>query len=79
MQGQLTVGASGMNEDGWKNLIAKKRTTATFRITLTVRGKVIVKEIVGEEQFRQWKSAYQTQIRRRHSGVEKMSYEIIYK
>jgi hypothetical protein len=49
-----------------------------YRITLRVRGQVIIREYRDELEFRKWKGAYATQ-KRQGKGIEEMKCETLWR
>lgn len=62
----------------WRVLLREKRKQATFRITIIVRGKQIVKTYRSEAEYLKWKQAYEQCAELTNSGIEAIKPEVIY-
>lgn len=49
-----------------------------YRITLTVRGKTLVKEYSDEALYNRWRATYESHRRMGQSGIERVSGETLY-
>ena len=62
----------------WRALVKAKRRRAEFRITLTVRGKEVVKTYRNEEDYLKWKMTFEANRKREENGIEDIRTEVIY-
>jgi hypothetical protein len=62
----------------WRVLLREKRKQATFRITIVVRGKRIIKTYQTEAEYLKWKQTYEQCAALDNSGIELVKPEVIY-